>query len=118
MAREFSRTQRIAEQIRREMAALLLREIHDPRLAGVTVAGVEVSRDLSHATIFVSSLLETDRAPVEAGLDKARGFIRSHLAKAVKMRSVPMLHFVFDTTDIDANRMDALIDEAVRRDQH
>lgn len=98
---------------------MLLREVQDPRLAGITVSAVEVSRDLAHARVYVT-FLGTDDKAVETGLqglEHAAGFLRSLLAKRLKIRTVPDLHFIHDISIIRGARLSALIDEAVDRDR-
>lgn len=117
MAREFGRTSRVADQIQRELAELLQREVQDPRLHGVTVSGVEVSRDLAVAKVFISSALEA-HPPAEllAALASARGFLRSNLARRLRMRTVPELRFSYDDSLERGDRLASLIDRAVAAD--
>lgn len=120
MPREFSRLDRIGDQIQRELAQMIQREIKDPRLGMVTVNAVKVSRDLGYADIFVS-LLTTEELTEEspevkeslAILNKASGFLRGQLGRAMKLRVVPHLRFHFDTLLGKSRRMDALIRKAV-----
>ena len=97
---------------------MLRREVRDPRLADVTVAAVRVSRGLAHAKIYVT-FLDTEEAQVASGmqaLSRAAGFLRSALARRVKMRAVPELHFIHDTSVSHGLHLSALIDEAVQHD--
>jgi len=117
MPREFGRTERVADQIQREIAEMLQREAQDPRLHGVTVSGVEVSRDLALAKVFVSTFLDAqDPKVLLAALGGARGFLRSSLAKRLRMRTVPELRFVYDYSIERGNRLSSLIDRAVGSD--
>ena len=68
MAREFGRPQRVGEQIQRELAMLMQRELKDPRVGMATVSAVEVSRDLAYATIYVTFLDKNDPKEIEAGI--------------------------------------------------
>ncbi|MDX1458434.1 MAG: 30S ribosome-binding factor RbfA [Marinobacter sp.] len=120
MPKEFSRLDRIGDQIQRELAQMIQREIKDPRLGMVTVNAVKVSRDLGYADIFVSLLtteeLTEDSTEVKeslAVLNKAAGFLRGQLGRAMKLRVVPHLRFHFDTLLGKSRRMDALINRAV-----
>lgn len=118
MAREFSRGRRIGEQMQRELALLIQQEVKDPRLGMVTVSGVEVARDLSHAKVFVTVL--TDDA-AEAGqsvevLRHAAGFLRRELGRRMMLRTVPELHFIHDTSVERGSRISAIIDQAVAAD--
>ncbi|MGD8207787.1 MAG: 30S ribosome-binding factor RbfA [Chromatiales bacterium] len=118
MAREFPRSLRIAEQIRRELA-VLVRRVKDPRVGMVTFGEVEVSRDLGHAKVYFTVLgagLEDSRA-CEQGLNHAAGFLRRELGKVMHVRSVPELRFVYDEMPERGSRLAALIDEAVRSDR-
>jgi len=113
----FSRTDRIAQQIQRELAELLRLQINDPRVRLVTITGVEVARDFSHAKIFFTRL---DGKHDEAlqGLDHASGFIRSQLAHSLKLRVMPQLHFVYDESVERGSKLSQLIDQAVASDKH
>ncbi|MDI8129882.1 30S ribosome-binding factor RbfA, partial [Salmonella enterica subsp. enterica serovar Kentucky] len=88
MAKEFGRPQRVAQEMQKEIAIILQREIKDPRLGMMTtVSGVEMSRDLAYAKVFVTFLNDKDEDAVKAGikaLQEASGFIRSLLGKAIK----------------------------------
>ena len=98
---------------------MLQREVRDPRLAAVTVAAVKVSRDLSHAKIYVT-FLDLDEAQVVSGmqaLSRAAGFLRSGLARRIKMRAVPELRFIHDTSISHGLHLSELIDEAVQQDR-
>ncbi|HKJ77669.1 MAG TPA: 30S ribosome-binding factor RbfA, partial [Gammaproteobacteria bacterium] len=110
MSEEFSRTRRVGEQIQRELAELLQREVKDPRVAGVTVTAVEVSRDLAHAKVYVSRMTgETDWQETLAGLGRAAGFLRRELGRRLTMRSVPELRFLRDRSIEGGARLSELI---------
>ena len=116
MAQEYSRTQRVADQIQRELAALIQREVKDPRLGMATVSAVEVSRDLSHAKVFVT-ILNGDEDQQEItesvkALNNASGFLRSQLGQRMKLRIVPTLRFHFDDSLSRGNYLSNLIDQA------
>lgn len=85
MAQEYSRTQRVADQIQRELASLIQREVKDPRVGMATVSAVEVSRDLSHAKVFVTIFngSEDEQEIIESvkALNSASGFLRSQLGQ-------------------------------------
>ena len=81
MAREFSRTQRVADYLQRELAVLIQREMRDPRVGMVSITGVDVSRDLGYARVFFTVLgcdSEDEASGVTEALNKAAGFLRSH----------------------------------------
>ena len=116
MAQEYSRTQRVADQIQRELAALIQREVKDPRVGMATVSAVEVSRDLSHAKVFVTVLNggEDQQEIIESvkALNNASGFLRSQLGQRMKLRIVPTLRFHFDDSLSRGNYLSNLIDQA------
>lgn len=104
------RTQRIGDQIRAELADLLLREVRDPRVRLATIREVEVSADLSHATVRVSALGdETQRVSAVEGLDRARGFLRRELARRLALRTTPELRFVLDRGAEHSQRISDLL---------
>ena len=111
MAKDFSRSHRVAEQMQRELADLLQFEVKDPRVGMVTVTAVEVAGDLAHAKIFYSAQKGT--ADLQAGLEKSSGFLRSQLAKRLLLRTVPQLHFVYDASIDNGIKMSLLIDKAL-----
>ena len=116
--KEFSRAQRVADQVRRELADMLVREVSDPRFGAVTVSEVEVSRDLSHAKVYVSLHADSDVADTIKALNKAAGFLRHGLAERLRLRYLPDLRFVHDATLEHASRLSALIDSAIAEDEH
>ena len=109
MPREFGREERLAEQIQRSLSTALLLEIKDPRITGLTVSGVEVTRDLATATIYISMPSNSDSELVLAGLERAKGFLRSKIAKQMRARWVPVLRFIHDDTLDVAERIEALL---------
>lgn len=115
MAKDYARTERVAEQIQRELAELLRLEVKDPRVRLITLTGVEVARDYSHAKVFYTTLQGADKA-VQQGLERASGFLRSQLAHAMKLRVIPQLHFVYDTSVERGSRLSQLIDQAIADD--
>jgi ribosome-binding factor A len=117
MAKEFSRTRRVADQMQRELAELIQLELKDPRLGMVTVTAVEVTHDYERAKVFFTVL--GDASALEAStraLNHSAGYLRSQLAKRIKLRVMPELVFVHDTSIEEGNRMEALIRAAVRKD--
>jgi len=117
MAKEYSRTTRVAELIRRELAQLIQQEIKDPRVGLVTLTDVEVTTDLAHAKVFVSVLDKTDAAiEAVAALNHAAGFLRRELSRQLSLRTTPALKFIHDQTTENANHLAALIKSAVTDD--
>jgi len=111
MAKEYSRTQRIGDQMQRELAELIRREVKDPRVGLVTITAVDVSRDLGHAKVFIT-VMGADGSDTVAqtlkALNSAASFLRLHLGRAMNLRSVPQLHFHFDESiSQDADKPDA-----------
>ena len=119
MPKDFSRTRRVAEQIRRLLADIIRSEVKDPRVGVVTVSEVDVSKDLGHAKVFVTRLnaaSDENEACVEA-LNRAAGFIRSILGRELKARVIPQLHFLPDNSFERADEIGRLIDQAVAADK-
>lgn len=106
------RLARIADQIQRELAELVRTELRDPRVRFVTLTGVELSRDQSHAKVFFT-VLEGDARDCLKGLSHAAGFLRSRLAHRLTTRTVPELAFAYDESVERGVRLSRLIDEAV-----
>ncbi|WP_462155106.1 MULTISPECIES: 30S ribosome-binding factor RbfA [Pseudoalteromonas] len=117
--REFSRTDCVAQQIQKEIAVILQREIKDPRLGMVTVSAVEVSRDLSYAKVFITVLNTSDEDKTKqsaAILNEATGYIRSLLGKRIRARIMPELKFVIDNSLMEGMRISNLVDSVIRED--
>lgn len=108
-----SREKRVAEEIKEALALILQNDLKDPRLgdALVTVAAVEVTRDLQNATIHVSVLGDDPKqgADVIAALEHSKGFIKRQLSQAVVLRLMPQLFFRLDTTGAYASRINELL---------
>src|ERR1035437_6386472 len=115
MAKDYARTDRIAEQMQRDLADLLRLEVKDPRVNKVTITGVEVTNDYSHAKVFYTTLDGTNKQ-LQEGLDRAAGFLRSKLAHAMKLRIIPQLHFVYDESIERGSHLSQLIDQGVASD--
>ncbi len=117
MPREFSRSQRMAEQLRRELAEIVQDEIKDPRLGFISFTEVRMSRDLSHAVIYCSVLNSEQLNESIEILNSAVGFIRKSIGRRIRARIVPTLKFVADESIIRGAAMDELISEAIKSDQ-
>jgi ribosome-binding factor A len=102
----------IADQIQRDLAEIIARELKDPRVGMVTINAVEVTPDYAHAKVFFS-LLVGDPSETTDALNQAAGFLRNHLFKRLHIHTVPTLHFQFDRTTERAADMNALIAKAV-----
>jgi ribosome-binding factor A len=103
---------RVADQIQRDLAELIARELKDPRSGMVTIQGVEVTPDYAHAKIYFS-VLNSDPEVTAEGLNQAAGFLRACLFKRLHIHTVPTLHFLIDRTPERAADMNALIAKAV-----
>lgn len=120
MAREFKRTDRLADAVQRILAQLIQFEVRDPRIGMVNINDVEVSRDLSVARVFVTFVgKESDEECETAAeaLNKASGFLRSMLAKELDIRVTPRLSFHYDKTSVRGQQLSQLIDKAVKQDR-
>ena len=130
------RAQRVADQIQRELAVLIQLEVNDPRVGMVSVTGVDVSNDLASARVYVTILNDGQRLTgdqcVEAdqdqlqqtgnvdsllALNKAAGFLRSLLARRLRLRAVPRLRFYYDSSIERGHRLSGLIDDALAADR-
>ena len=120
MAKQYSRAQRVGDQIQRELAMLIPREVKDPRLGFITVTGVNVSRDMGHAKVFITLMNNDSAEDIEQNLEvlsEVAGYLRMLLGKSMKMRSVPQLHFRYDESISRGAYMSALIEKAVASDR-
>lgn len=130
------RLQRVADQIQRELAILIQLEVNDPRIGMISVTGVEISRDMAYAKIFVTVMNsaggtsaelgdsaapgELDKLEIEENikaLNKASGYLRSLLAKRLRLRTTPKLHFHYDNSVRRGRQLSSLIDEALAADR-
>ena len=115
MVKDSSRSRRVAEQIRRDLAELIRFEVKDPRVAMVTLTDVEVTPDFAHAKVFYSALAEAEElAAIASGLAHASGFLRRELGRRLKIHHLPELHFVHDASIANGARLSQLIDAAVK----
>ena len=109
-----ARLARIADQIQRELSELIRLELRDPRVKLVTLTGVELSGDQSHAKVFFTTLGSPEEAEAcGEGLNRAAGFLRAGIAHRLSTRTVPDLHFAYDESIERGVRLSRLIDEAV-----
>ncbi len=116
MAREFKRTDRVAEQLQRELAQIIQLEVKDPRVGMVTVCAVDLSRDLHYATVYVTFLgIEETKDATQSAIDvlnEAAGFIRIQIGKRMRMRAVPHVKFLFDQSISRGRDLSSLISKA------
>ncbi|MFY9330018.1 MAG: 30S ribosome-binding factor RbfA [Georgfuchsia sp.] len=110
----FSRSERVAEQIRRELAELIRLELKDPRVNLVTITDVEITADYAHAKVFYTTLVSAEeRVELERGLKHSAGFLRREIGRRVRIHHNPELHFVYDASVERGSHLSQLIDQAV-----
>jgi ribosome-binding factor A len=109
------RPQKLGEVIQRELSELLARELRDPRVGMITITSVDVSPDLSHAKVFFTILEKQKLEETSEGLQRSAGFLRSQLAKRMKLYTTPQLRFVYDESVERGDRLSRLIDSAIRK---
>lgn len=104
------RIKRLQEEIKKETSFIIQRKVKDPRLGFVSITDVELSRDYSYCKIFISVLGdENEREQTMEGLHKATGFIRSELAKKLRLKTVPKLSFHYDQSLEYGSKIDAIL---------
>ncbi|GAB4063509.1 30S ribosome-binding factor RbfA [Uliginosibacterium sediminicola] len=114
MPKDYSRSSRVVEQIKRELAELIRLEVKDPRVGFITLTDVEITADYAHAKVFFSSLKGQDNIDeVLVGLRRASGFLRRELGRRVRIHTTPELHFVYDNSIEEGTRMSALISKVI-----
>lgn len=112
---EYKRSDRVADLLKREIAELIFRRVKDPRVANVTISGVDVSDDLKHARVFFCIMGgmadEEAKKNASVGLEKAKGFIRQELGKRLSLRYIPQLRFDYDISFEYGDKIDRLLKE-------
>ena len=116
MKRSSGRPQKLADLIQRELSELLQRELRDPRVGLVTITSVDVSPDFSHAKVFFTTLPVENVQPAKEGLRRAAGFLRTQLAKRIKLYTTPQLRFEYDESVERGDRLSRLIDSVKKND--
>ena len=119
MAREFARTDRIADAVQRILATTIAQEIRDPRVGMVNINDVTVTRDMAYAKVYVTFVGRDDQKECEQAADAlnhAAGFLRGIVAKQLDIRITPKLQFFYDTTSVRGQKLSSLIDRAVAQD--
>lgn len=107
----YKRSQRVSDLLREEIAEIIMRRLKDPRLGFVTVTGVDITEDLKIAKVFVSVLKQEDRELTLEILNSARSFVRSEVAKRVRMKVIPSIEFKIDESIEYGARIDRLLKE-------
>lgn len=107
----YKRSQRVSDLLREEIAEIIMRRLKDPRLGFVTVTGVDITEDLKIAKVFVSVLKQEDRELTLEILNSARSFVRSEVAKRVRMKVIPSIEFRIDESIEYGARIDRLLKE-------
>ena len=115
MKRSSGRPRKLGDQIQRELSDLLARELRDPRVGMVTITSVDVSPDISHAKVFFTILDKEKLDATAEGLRRAAGFLRSQLAKRIKLYTTPELRFEYDESVERGDRLSRLIDSALAK---
>ena len=119
MPREFSRSDRVADAIQRELASLIQLEMRDPRIGMVNINSVDVSRDLAYAKVYVTFVDRPEQSLIDRRLtilNRASGYLRNLLGKTIQLRVTPDLQFHFDHSVDRGLHLSELIDRAVRED--
>jgi ribosome-binding factor A len=111
--RGFARSERVSEQIKRELADLLQFEVKDPRVRFVSITDIELTPDYAHAKVFFTSLQPAEKLPeIKRGLQTAAGFLRRELQKRIRLHTTPELHFHYDNSIERGASLSQLIDQA------
>ncbi|AAW84982.1 30s ribosome binding factor [Aliivibrio fischeri ES114] len=119
MSKEFSRTQRVSQQLQKELAVMLQREVRDSRIGMVTISDVEVSRDLAYAKVFVTFFCVGEQTPESslAALKEHEPSLRMMLGKRIRLRLTPEIRFTYDNTLVEGMRMSNLVTDVVNTDK-
>ncbi len=109
MKERSQRCQRIGDQLRGEISAMLQRDIKDPRIGFVTIMDVEVSPDLSHATVYFTVFgSEEEKAETLSGLQSTASFMRREMGRRLHLKRIPQLHFRYDKTTDKGSHMEEI----------
>lgn len=111
------RQARVGDLLRESLADLLLRRVKDPRVEEVTITGVEVSPDLKHAHVFFCVRDASVRDAAQHGLQSAEGYLRHELKGLLKLRSIPELSFIYDTSFDYGTHIDEILDKIKADDE-
>ena len=118
MPKEYSRSQRVASQLLRELAELIRSEVKDPRVGFVTLTDLEISPDYAHAQVYFTLMDGREHLDETlAGLRRAAPYLKRELRRRVRIHTTPELHFHFDASVEEGSRMDSLIARVIREDE-
>lgn len=112
------RVSRVEEVCKEELSEILIRELKDPRIGFVTITGVKMTSDLKHAQVYVSVLgssEEVDRT--FEGLESAKGWMRAHLGKRLRLKFLPEIEFCHDRTPVEAQKLETLFKRDSEEDE-
>jgi ribosome-binding factor A len=110
--RGFQRGDRVAEQVRRDLADLIRTELKDPRVGMISLTAVELTPDYAHAKVFFTTLNSEHLPEIEQGLKRASGFLRRELGRRIHIHTLPELHFIYDNSLEYGASMSLLIGQA------
>lgn len=115
--RNFSRSDRIEEQIKRDLSQIIFRELKNPNVKLISLTAVEITPDYAHAKIFFTTFDDTSEQIeiVQNALNQAAGFLRKELGKGLHLHTLPSLHFVFDNSLLQGQEMDKVIQKAMEK---
>jgi ribosome-binding factor A len=108
----FQRSDRVAEQVRRDLADLIRSELKDPRVGMISLTAVELTPDYAHAKVYFATLNPDHLEEIERGLKRAAGFLRRELGRRIHIHTLPELHFVYDNSIERGMNLSQLIDQA------
>ena len=114
----FQRSERVAEQVRRDLAELIQSELKDPRIGMISLTDVQLTPDYAHAKVYFTTLHPEQLLEIQQGLKRAAGFLRRELGKRISIHATPELHFVFDASLEHGAQLSKLISEAVAISEH
>jgi ribosome-binding factor A len=113
MPRPTGRSQKVGDQIQRELSEIIHRELRDPGVGMITLTAVDVSPDCAYATVYFTCLDAAHVKEAKAGLTRATGFLRAQIGKRIKIWTTPELKFVYDESVERGDRLSRLIDSAI-----
>ncbi|MCL2075073.1 MAG: 30S ribosome-binding factor RbfA [Betaproteobacteria bacterium] len=116
--KSFSRADRVAEQIRRDLAEIIHSELKDPRVRMISLTNVELTPDYAHAKVFFSALDISHLSDISKGFSRAAGFLRHELGRRIRLHTLPELHFIYDDSLERGDSLSRLIDEAAALSGH